>query len=210
MAAATEQAPSSLTHATRRAPKTPAPAAARLGQVAPTGPFLDTLRAVVGRPHVLTEPRDTERFRLGYRSGGGAAEAVARPGTLLEFWRTLRRCVEAGRIVIVQAANTGLTEGSTPSGEYGRPVVVVSTLRLGRIHPILGGRQVVCHAGATLYELERVLDPLGRDPHSVIGSSCRRLGGGGRVQQLRWRASAAGARLHRARALRPPRRRGHA
>ena len=34
------------------------------------------------------------------------------------------------------------------------------------------GEQVVCHAGATLYGLERLLDPMGRDPHSVIGSSC--------------------------------------
>lgn len=51
-------------------------------------------------------------------------------------------------------------------------MVVVSTLRLARTHPILGGRQVVCPAGATLYDLERVLDPFGRDPHSVIGSSC--------------------------------------
>lgn len=97
---------------------------------------------------------------------------MVRPGTLLEFWRALQVCIEAGRIVIVQAANTGLTEGSTPNGSYGRPVVVVSTLRLSRIQPILGGEQVVCHAGATLHALEEALDPYGRDPHSVIGSSC--------------------------------------
>ena len=145
---------------------------AGLGSVWPAGPFLDTLRAVVGNQHLLTRPADTERFRRGWRSGEGEAEAVVRPGTLLEFWRALKLCVEAGRIVIVQAANTGLTEGSTPNGAYGRPVVIFSTLRLRRIQPILGGEQVVCHAGATLYELERTLDPFGRDPHSVIGSSC--------------------------------------
>ena len=140
--------------------------------VGPAPAFLEALRATVGPRHVLTTPRDTERFRMGYRSGGGEAEAVVRPGTLLELWKTLELCVNAGRIVIAQAANTGLTEGSTPNGDYGRPVVIVNTLRLSRIHPVLDGTQVVCHAGATLYDLERMLDPLGRDPHSVIGSSC--------------------------------------
>ena len=143
-----------------------------LAAVAPAPEFLDALRGVVGAAHVLTRPRDTERFRMGYRSGGGEAEAVVRPGTLVEMWRALQLCVNAGRIVIAQAANTGLTEGSTPKGAYGRPVVILNTLRLSRIDPILGGEQVVCHAGATLYGLERLLDPMGRDPHSVIGSSC--------------------------------------
>ena len=144
----------------------------RLGPVGPAAPFLDALRAVVGTQHVLTRLADTERFRRGWRSGEGEAEVVVRPGTLLEFWRSLRLCVEAGRIVIVQAANTGLTEGSTPNGTYARPVVVVNTMRLSRIDIILGGEQVVCHAGATLHALEEALDPYGRDPHSVIGSSC--------------------------------------
>ena len=146
--------------------------AADLVALEPGPVFLDALRATVGPGHVLTNPRDTERFRMGYRSGGGEAEAVVRPGTLLELWRVLELCVRAGRIVIAQAANTGLTEGSTPNGAYDRPVVIVNTLRLSRIDPILDGTQVVCHAGATLYGLERLLEPLGREPHSVIGSSC--------------------------------------
>ena len=120
--------------------------------------FLDALRATVGPRHVLTRPQDTERFRMGYRSGGGEAKAVVRPGSLLELWQVLQLCVKAGRIVIAQAANTGLTEGSTPKGAYSRPVVIINTLRLSRIDPILDGEQVVCHAGATLYGLERLLD----------------------------------------------------
>ena len=51
----------------------------------------------------------------------------------------MQLCVKAGRIVIAQAANTGLTEGSTPKGTYDRPVVIVNTLRLSRIDPILDG-----------------------------------------------------------------------
>ncbi len=38
------------------------------------------------------------------------------PGTLLEQWQVLQACVAADTIVIVEAANTGLTEGSTPNG----------------------------------------------------------------------------------------------
>lgn len=96
-----------------------------------------------------------------------------RPGSLVELWRTFQVCVRAGRVIIVQAANTGLTGGSTPFGDdYDRPVIVISTLRISAIHPIEEGRQVVCLAGATLERLERVLTPLEREPHSVIGSSC--------------------------------------
>lgn len=66
-----------------------------------SGPaFLDALRATVGPRHVLTRPQDTERFRMGYRSGGGEAKAVVRPGSLLELWQVLQLGVRAGRIVI--------------------------------------------------------------------------------------------------------------
>jgi D-lactate dehydrogenase len=43
---------------------------------------------------------------------------------------------------------------------------------MARIRLINGGRQVICHPGATLFQLENLLNPLGRNPHSVIGSSC--------------------------------------
>lgn len=134
--------------------------------------LISKLSSFVGRRHVLTGERETERFRKGYRSGEGAAMAVVRPGTPLELWRVLEACVGADKIVIMQASNTGLTEGSTPKGRYDRDVVIVSTLRIDGIHPIDGGRQVVGLAGSTLFKLEKLLAPLKRQPHSVIGSSC--------------------------------------
>ena len=73
----------------------------------------------------------------------------------------------------MQAANTGLTGGSTPDGEgYDRGIVLISTRRLTGVQLLDGGRQVVCLPGATLDVLEKTLAPLGREPHSVIGSSC--------------------------------------
>jgi len=134
--------------------------------------LLNELRAIVGARHVLTREGDTRRYRSGYRSGTGPVAAVVRPGSLLEQWRILKACVRADHIVIVQAANTGLTGGSTPDGIYDRPVVIVSTLRIDRIRLIRDGRQVICYAGASLHALERALQPIGREPHSVIGSSC--------------------------------------
>ncbi|QJU57904.1 D-lactate dehydrogenase [Sphingomonas sp. AP4-R1] len=130
------------------------------------------LRAIVGGAHVLTGDARTRRFATGYRFGSGPVMAVVRPGSLVEQWRTLQACVAANVIVIMQSANTGLTGGSTPHGEYDRPVVLINTLRIHGLHLIGGGTQVVCLPGTTLYDLERRLAPIGREPHSVIGSSC--------------------------------------
>ena len=135
--------------------------------------FVDKLSKIVGRRHVLTRASATHHYCTGYRFGGGKCVAVIRPGTLLEQWRVLEACVAADVIIISQAANTGLTGGSTPNGNaYDREVVIISTCRIRDVQVILGGQQVVCLAGATLYGLERALKPFDREPHSVIGSSC--------------------------------------
>jgi D-lactate dehydrogenase len=135
--------------------------------------LLAQLRQAVGAGHVLTGPRATRRYRKGYRFGDGPVVAVVRPGTLLELWRVLQAVAAADRIVLLQAANTGLTGGSTPDGDgYDRGIVLISTLRLTGVQLLDGGRQVVCLPGATLDVLEKRLAPLGREPHSVIGSSC--------------------------------------
>lgn len=72
------------------------------------------LGRIVGPAHVLTSARDTRRYTRGFRYGGGLVAAVVRPGSLVEQWRVLNAVITAGRIVIHQAANTGLTGGSTP------------------------------------------------------------------------------------------------
>jgi D-lactate dehydrogenase len=137
------------------------------------GALIIALRAAVGPRHVLTDPASTLRYREGYRAGAGAALAVVRPGSLVELWRIASACVAADISLIVQAANTGLTGGSTPDGDdYPGGVVIISTARLDGIHLIDGGRQVVCLPGSTLHRLEKALRPHGREPHSVIGSSC--------------------------------------
>lgn len=135
--------------------------------------FTQELERLVGHAHVLTDPAKTARYRKGFRSGEGDALAVVFPGTLLELWRVLSLCVSADKIILMQAANTGLTEGSTPNGnDYDREIVIISTLRLDKLHLLDNGQQVLAYPGTTLYALEKALKPLGREPHSVIGSSC--------------------------------------
>lgn len=128
---------------------------------------------IVGHQHLLTDPRKTERYRKGFRSGEGDALAVIFPGSLSALWQVLKAAVDADKIILMQAANTGLTEGSTPQGnDYQRDIVIISTLRMDKIQLIDGGKQILAFPGSTLYQLEKVLKPLGREPHSVIGSSC--------------------------------------
>ena len=135
--------------------------------------FINELTRLVGAANLLTDPAKTARYRKGFRSGKGDALAVVFPGTLLELWRLLNACVQYDKIILMQAANTGLTEGSTPNGnDYDRDIVIISTLRLDKLHLLDKGKQVLAYPGTTLYQLERALKPLGREPHSVIGSSC--------------------------------------
>ena len=128
---------------------------------------------IVGSQFVFTGSAETRRFRQGYRYGSGPLLAAVQPGTLVQMWQALKACHDANVIVICQAANTGLTGGSTPAADgYDRPVVVINTMRLRRLDVIRNGEQVVCQPGVTLDQLERRLAPLKREPHSVIGSSC--------------------------------------
>ena len=135
--------------------------------------LLHNLQQLLGPGRVITDPERNEHYRKGFRSGDGPALAVVFPHRLVAFWRVLNCCVDAGAIIILQAANTGLTEGSTPSGsDYDRPVVIINTLQMRGIHLLDDGKQIVALPGATLHNLERLLTPLKRSPHSEIGSSC--------------------------------------
>ena len=135
--------------------------------------LLERLRSIVGDRYLITRSDKQTPYCTGWRFGSGSAVAVVKPATLVELWESLVACVEHDIIVVMQAANTGLTGGSTPSGDdYDRDVVVINTMRISRIHIINDGNQIIGLAGSTLFGLEKKLAPHGREPHSVIGSSC--------------------------------------
>ncbi|MEM0909662.1 MAG: D-lactate dehydrogenase [Pseudomonadota bacterium] len=131
--------------------------------------FEETLTA----SNISADPAKNAHYRKGWRSGEGGALAVLFPQTLQMLWDCLKIAVENNLIIIMQAANTGLTEGSTPSGDnYDRPVVVINTLSLDDLVLLNDGEQVLSFPGTTLHMLEQSLSEINRAPHSVIGSSC--------------------------------------
>ncbi len=131
------------------------------------------LMSIVGRDKIFTEEDKTSFYRTGIRIGSGRACAVVLPKTLLQLWKSLEICISFDKVIILQAANTGLTGGSTPDGDnYDRDVVIINTLYLDQIVLLNDGSQVLAFPGTTLYQLEERLLPLDRGPHSVIGSSC--------------------------------------
>jgi D-lactate dehydrogenase len=135
-------------------------------------PLITCFKNIVGSRHVLTSERATAPFRTGFREGQGPALAVVKPATLWQQWQLLDACVKANVIVIMQAANTGLTGGSTPSQGCDRDTVIINTSRINDIHVLDQQQQILAFPGASLFSLEKTLAPYGRVPHSVIGSSC--------------------------------------
>jgi D-lactate dehydrogenase len=135
--------------------------------------WIDELAAEVLDMGVLREPHQIKRFTTGIRFGQGPALAIFEPASLLAFWKILKAAVAADCIVICQAANTGVTGGSTPDGDdYDREIVIISTLKLDTCMPLCDAQQALVFSGGTLYRLEEMLEPFGKNPHSVIGSSC--------------------------------------
>ena len=136
--------------------------------------LLELFAELIGKEYVLVSHKDTKPYRQGYRQGQGSVLCVLRPGSLLELWRCFKLAIKQDLIVITQAQNTGLTGGSTPWEEdepYERLVVVISTLRINTIHLLNKGSESLAYAGATLFDLEKQLDLIGREAHSVLGSS---------------------------------------
>ena len=135
--------------------------------------FIKGLGEIIGENNIVTTEWGKLPYSKGWRYGEGNALAVARPKTLFEIWKLIEICVNQDVIVIMQAANTGLTGGSTPYGnDYDRPLIIINTRRISGIHIIDKGKQIVGFAGSTLIGLEKKLASYGREPHSVIGSSC--------------------------------------
>ena len=134
--------------------------------------IIKQLKNVTGSKYLITDSWNKNIYSKGWRYGEGEALAVAIPGSLIQLWDILNICVSNDVIVIMQAANTGLTGGSTPYGnDYDRPLIIINTMRINDIQLINNGKQVIAFSGSTLFDLENKLSPLNREPHSVIGST---------------------------------------
>jgi D-lactate dehydrogenase len=134
--------------------------------------LINKLKQLIGDQNVLTSEWNKLPYSKGWRYGAGSALAILKPNKLSDIWRILQICAKENIIIIMQAANTGLTGGSTPCGnDYDRPIIVINTMLINNIHIIKEGSQIVSLTGSTLYDLEKKLKPYGREPHSIIGST---------------------------------------
>ena len=135
--------------------------------------LLTALAAVVGTTSILTKPSQQQSYVQGaLEAVTDATVAVVIPHSLVALWRVINICAAFDVIIIAQAANTGLTGGSTPNGEYDRPLVIISMQLLSGIYLLNDATELIALPAATLQQLESILAPLGREPHSVLGSSC--------------------------------------
>ncbi|MBP2171040.1 D-lactate dehydrogenase [Erwinia toletana] len=135
--------------------------------------IIPQLQRLLAADQLLTSEDDKAYYTKGFRVGKGQALAVAIPQTLMQLWQVLQACVACDKIILMQAANTGVTGGSTPDGsDYDREIVIISTRRIKGVQVIDDAQQVIAFPGSTLTELENALKPHHKEPHSVIGSSC--------------------------------------
>ena len=127
---------------------------------------------VVGKKNFLISEKEKTPYTTGWRTKPGECEFVVLPDSLSNMWAVLKLCVENNKYILMQAANTSLTGGSTPNGKYDQGLVIINTTKLKTIIPIKKGKQVLAFPGSTLYDLEKKVKPYNRAPHSEIGSSC--------------------------------------
>jgi FAD/FMN-containing dehydrogenase len=143
------------------------------------------LADVVGVEHVITDPGLREGYQTDWTGRfSGECEAVVRPADTAEVAGVLAWARENGRAVHVQGGNTGLVGGSVPSAD-GRPVVILSTVRLRNPAKVVGHSAIV-GAGVTLGEVQRLaadhglvygVDLAARDSATIGGTVATNAGG---------------------------------
>jgi D-lactate dehydrogenase len=103
--------------------------------------------------------------------GKGTAAAVIKPQTLIQAKSVFELCAQNDVAILSQGRNTGLTGGSVPRDGADRPFVVISTEDLRKIIPVgEKAEQVLCFAGAGIFDLQNRLKEFNRSPHSILGS----------------------------------------
>jgi len=122
--------------------------------------LLDTLRAVVGAAHVLTDG-DLSAWQIDWRKRWqGKALAVVRPGTSEEVATVVRACAAQGVAIVPQGGNTGLVGGGVPDASGTQ--VLLSLTRLNRIRELdRANLTLVAEAGCVLQAVQDAADAAG-------------------------------------------------
>ncbi|MFN6962005.1 MAG: FAD-binding oxidoreductase [Rhodocyclaceae bacterium] len=152
--------------------------------------LIDTLRALLGSAHVLTEADTIAPYCTDWRGRyHGQPLAVVRPGDTDEVAAVVAACVAAGVGIVPQGGNTGLCGGATPTGGE----IVISLARMNRIRAIdPDNNTLIAEAGCTLARVQEAAARAGRlFPLSLAADGTATIGGNlatnaGGVQVLRY------------------------
>src|SRR5436305_1629603 len=122
--------------------------------------LIPALRDIVGAAHVLTGDACIE-YETDWRQRlQGKALCVVRPGSTAEVAEVMRACAQAGVSIVPQGGNTGLVEGSVPSG--GGQQVILSLRRMQAVRAIdLANMTVTVEAGCVLQSLQEAVQDAG-------------------------------------------------
>ncbi|MFE9575148.1 FAD-binding oxidoreductase [Nocardia sp. NPDC006044] len=117
------------------------------------GPFLDTLRDIVGSAHVLTDLTAMRAYTTDWTGRWeGSALAVVRPNSTAQVSAVVSACFRSLIPLTPQGGNTGLVGGGIPTAGS----ILLSTQRLDYIEsldPI--DRTIAAGAGATVAQADR-------------------------------------------------------
>jgi FAD/FMN-containing dehydrogenase len=156
---------------------------------------LQTLRSIVGDPHVLVDADLTSGYSVDWTGRfQGSTQAVVRPGSTREVSRLVSWCLEHDLALVPQGGNTGLVGGGVPLGGE----LVLSLRRLGDVGPVDGASgQLTAGAGVTIAAVQAAaaaagwaygVDLAARDSATVGGTIATNAGG---LRVLRYGATRA-------------------
>lgn len=117
--------------------------------------LLETLRQIVGAPHVLTEGDLSAWEQDWRRRSQGKALAVVRPASTAEVAAVVRACADTSTCLIPQGGNTSLSVGSTP--DKSGTQIVLSLQRMQAVRQLdRDNLTVTVEAGCILQNLQQV------------------------------------------------------
>jgi len=140
--------------------------------------FLSQCRQLIGAPHVLTEPADTEAFLTDWRRRfSGRALAVLKPGSTAEVAAVVQLCNRFRVPIVPQGGNTGLVLGSVPDASG--TAIVLSLTRLTRVRALdTVNNTITVEAGCILEQVQNAAADAERlFPLSLAAEGSCTLGG---------------------------------
>ena len=150
-----------------------------------TEQLLESLRRIVGEPHVLTDPMVTASYGRDWTGRWTTTpRAVVRPADTNQMARVVAACADVNVPLVPQGGNTGLVGGSVPATS---DAVIVATTRLTQHSEVdVVRRQMTVGAGMTIAQVQGLVADAGltygvdlasRDSATVGGTVATNAGG---------------------------------